>query len=128
MPARLRVAALQAQADQSRSARAPFGPPGHGGAGGPPPPGGAGGPPPKGGADQDSGTSSSSTSSSSTSLYPAAADTNGDGTVSAAEAAAYLSASAQSSDGAQPPDPIAGLLKAYQDGAQSTGSQVSTSA
>ena len=68
---------LNAQFDQARVAKG-------GGHGGPPPGGGAGGPPPAGGSD-DGGTDSSSA----TSTYSAAADTNGDGTVSAEEAAAY---------------------------------------
>ena len=79
---------LNAQFDQSRVAKG-------GGNGGPPPGGGAGGPPPGGGAGDSGATDSTSSTSSST--YSAAADTNGDGTVSAEEAAAYAQLQAASS-------------------------------
>lgn len=56
-------------------------------AGGPPPGGGRGGPPPAGGSKSGASTSASSSSSSSAQSDPA--DTDGDGTVSAAEKAIY---------------------------------------
>jgi Ca2+-binding EF-hand superfamily protein len=72
---------LNAQFDQSRVAKG-------GGAGGPPPGGGAGGPAAGGGGGGGASASADSTSTD-TDSYIAAADSNGDGTVSDAEAAAY---------------------------------------
>jgi len=82
---------LNAQYDQSRVAN-------------------GGGQPPAGGAPASTGSTSTSTSSTSTSTYIAAADTNGDGTVSADEAAAYakLQASGAATSGSQSAD---GLTK-----------------
>jgi len=101
---------------------------GPGGAGGPHGPGGAGGA--GGGGDEDSSTSSTSTD------YIAAADTDGDGTVSDAEQAAYdkkvASGQADKAGGAQQKDPLRELahalhlLKAYAENSGSDGSAAST--
>ena len=92
---------LNAQYDQARVAR--------GGRGGPPPPG-ADGPPPGGAAE-----GASAASATSTSPYNAAADTNGDGTVSADEAAAYAkllaSGAASSADTGLTKDQLTEQLK-----------------
>lgn len=77
---------LGAQRDASRVRASGAQQPGH--AGGPPPGGGAGGPPPGGGANSAKATSSGA-GSDTTTKYVAAADTNGDGTVSDAEETAY---------------------------------------
>ncbi|HZV65033.1 MAG TPA: EF-hand domain-containing protein [Telluria sp.] len=108
---------LNAQYDQSRVANGGGQPPagggghvndgdghGHGRVGAKGAVGGAGGAP------ASTGSTSTSTSSTSTSTYIAAADTNGDGTVSADEAAAYakLQASGAATSGSQSAD---GLTK-----------------
>ena len=104
---------------------------GPGGAGGPHGPGGAGG----AGGDGDEDSSTDGTSSTSTD-YIAAADTDGDGTVSDAEQAAYdkkvASGEADKSGGAQQKDPLRELahalhlLKAYADNSGSDASAAST--